>query len=397
MDYISERIKKLTESGTIAMAQKSRELASQGHKIINFTLGEPDFNIPDFIKESAKKAIDDNYSKYPPVSGFPELKTAICNKLKRDNNGDYNPNQIIVSTGAKHSLMNVILSVINPGDEVIIFSPYWVSYEAMIEYAGGKVVIVEGKIENDFNISPTDFEKKITNKTKAVIINSPSNPSGAVYSYDMMKAYAEIIKKNKHVLLISDEIYEHINFKSKTTSICEFPEIKDQTIIINGLSKSFAMTGWRLGFMAGPVEIAKACEKLQGQYTSGAASIVQRAAIDAFNTDPEKISFMTTKFKERRDLIVSLIKEIKGVKYNIPEGAFYLFPDISYYFGKNFNGKKLENSYDIAMFLLSEQKVSIVSGESFGAKNNIRISYATSNENIIEGIKRIKDGLEKLK
>jgi aspartate aminotransferase len=400
MDFISKRIKNLSESETLAMTRLSRELKAQGHDVINLSIGEPDFNTPEFVKEAGKKAIDDNITHYPPVPGYEELRKAICKKLKRDNNLDYEPAQIIASTGAKQSLINVLLSVIDDGDEVIVPTPYWVSYKEMVKIAGGTMINIPAKIETDFKVTPEQVENAITKKTKAILFNSPSNPTGSVYSKEEMEAIANVLAKHPHILIISDEIYEHINFLGKHESFAQFENVRDRVVLINGVSKGFAMTGWRLGFAAASVDIAKACNKIQGQFTSGTCSISQMAALAAFETDPnevEEMKVMLDAFKERRNLVLSLLDEIPGIITNKPNGAFYIFPDVSSFYGKSVDGMTIENSADLCMYLLNEKYIALVPGSAFGDPDCIRLSYATSNDILIEAMKRLKEGLAKLK
>jgi len=396
MEYLSDRIKSLSVSQTLAMAQKSRELKAKGIDIISLSLGEPDFNTPDYIKEAAKKAIDDNYSKYPPVPGYDDLRKAISKKFKDENGLNYTPDQIIVSAGGKHSLINVILSLINPGDEVIILAPYWVSYYDQILLAGGTPVIVEGKIENDFKIIPEQLEASVTSRTRLIIFNSPSNPTGMVYTWDEMEKIARIVEKHEGLFIISDEIYEHIIFEGKHVSMASFDFIYDRVITVNGVSKGYAMTGWRIGYIGAPVWIAKACNKLQGQFTSGVCSIAQRAALAALQGTGESQKIMREAFLRRRDLLCGLMKDIKGIVIRVPKGAFYLMPDVSYYFGKSDNGTLISNSDDLALYLLDKAQVATVGGDAFGAPGCIRISYATADELLVEAVKRIKAALEKL-
>ena len=396
MNQVSDRLASLSPSATLAMSQKSAELKANGVDVVNLSVGEPDFYTPDNVKEAAKQAIDDNYSFYTPVPGYPALRKAIVNKLKNDNGLDYTMDQIVCSNGAKQSVCNTILCLINPGDEVIIPAPYWVSYSEMVKLAGGKNVIVYASQEQNFKITAEQLEKAITPKTKAIILCSPSNPTGAIYSYDELKALADVIAKHENIMVIADEIYEHINYIGKHESIAQFDNIRDRVVIVNGVSKCFAMTGWRLGWIAAPVWVAKAVTKLQGQYTSGPSSITQKAAEAAYNGDQSSVEKMRQAFERRRDMIVELAKDIPGFKVNVPEGAFYLFPDCSYYLGKSYNGKKIETSSDLALFLLEEAHVATVGGDAFASPNNIRMSYATSDENIKEAFKRIKIALAKL-
>jgi len=397
---LSDRVNNLSESATLEMTRLSRNLKAEGHNVITLSIGEPDFNTPEHIKEAAKKAINDNHTHYTPVSGFPELRKAIAGKLKRDCNLDYEPDQIVVSNGAKQSIANVILSIVNPGEEVIVPSPYWVSYPEIVKLAEGKMIEIQTIIENDFKVTPEQIEKAITEKTRAFIFSSPCNPTGSVYSKDELKAIAKVISKHKNIFIISDEIYEYINFKGRHESIAQFDFIKDQVIIVNGVSKGYAMTGWRIGYIAAPKFIAKACDTLQGQFTSGASSISQLAALKAIDTDPsdsEDLKKMLKAFNERRNLVLELLKEIPGIKANIPDGAFYVFPDISDYFGKSDGGKTINNSKDFCMYILEKVYVAIVPGGAFGNPDCVRISYATSKEQIIEAISRIKKVLAELK
>jgi aspartate aminotransferase len=397
MEYLSDRIKSLSVSQTLAMAQKSRELKAQGIDIISLSLGEPDFNTPDYIKEAAKKAIDENYSRYPPVPGYADLREAISKKFKTENGLSYSPEQIIVSAGGKHSLINVILSIVNPGDEVIILAPYWVSYYDQIIIAEGKPVIIEAKLENDFKIRPEQLEAAITGKTRLIIFNSPSNPTGMIYNRDEMEKIARIVEKHDGLFIISDEIYEHIIFEGEHVSMASFDYIYDRVITVNGVSKGYAMTGWRIGYIGAPLWIAKACNKLQGQFTSGVCSIAQRAALAAIQGTGESQKIMKEAFLRRRNLICGLLKEIKGLKVRVPQGAFYVLPDISYYLGKSDGEIKISGSDDLALYLLDKAQVATVGGDAFGAPDCIRISYATSDDLLVEAVKRIKGALEKLK
>ena len=396
MEYLSDRIKSLSVSQTLAMAQKSRELKAKGIDIISLSLGEPDFNTPEYVKEAAKKAIDENYSKYPPVPGYTDLREAISKKFKNENGINYSPEQIIVSAGAKHSLTNVILSLVNPGDEVIILAPYWVSYYDQIIIAEGKPVIIEAKMENDFKISPEQLEAAITDKTRLVIFNSPSNPTGMVYNKEEMEKIARVIEKHEGVFIISDEIYEHIIFTGEHISLASFDFIYDRVITVNGVSKAYAMTGWRIGYIGAPQWITKACIKLQGQFTSGVCSIAQRAALAAIQGKSDSRQAMKSAFLRRRDLICGLLKEVKGIKVRVPQGAFYVMPDISYFIGKSDGEIKITNSDGLALYLLEKARVATVGGDAFGAPECIRISYATSDDLIVEAVKRIKGALEKL-
>ncbi|MBC7643128.1 MAG: pyridoxal phosphate-dependent aminotransferase [Flavobacterium sp.] len=391
---LSDRINNLSTSQTLAMAALARELKDQGKDIISLSLGEPDFNTPDFVKEAAKKAIDENYSQYTPVEGYLELREAICRKFKRDNNLDYKPSQIVVSTGAKQSLYNLAQVLLNDGDEVILPAPFWVSYSEIIKMSGGISVEVPTTVENDFKITPSQLEAAITPKTKMIWYSSPCNPSGSVYSRDELTALSEVILKHPNIMVISDEIYEHINFSGTFCSIASIPGMYDRTVTVNGIAKAFAMTGWRIGYLGGPEFIAKACTKLQGQVTSGANSIAQRATITALDADPKVLNDMVNAFHTRRDLVVGLAREIPGVKLNIPEGAFYIFPDVSYYFGKTLRGKIIKNADDFSMYLLAEANVATVTGDAFGNPNCIRISYATSEHILTDAMNRIKLALE---
>lgn len=399
MNYLSDRINLLAESETLAMTRRSRELKAQGFDVINLSIGEPDFDTPDFVKDAAKEAIDQNYSHYPPVPGYPELRLAIANKLKRDNNLEYTPEQIVVSTGAKQSLANAILCLVNPGDEVLIPAPYWVSYKEIIKLAGGVGVFIESSINTDFKVTPEQIEAAITPASKLFIFNTPCNPSGSVYTLDELKAFADVFARHPDIFIISDEIYENIIFDGKHHSIAGFENIHERVIIINGLSKSFAMTGWRIGYMAANKEIAKACDKLQGQITSGTCSISQRAAIKAVNTNPadcDELKLMVDAFQYRRDLTISLLREIPGFKMNVPKGAFYLFPDVTAYFGKHANGRTILTSADFCDYLLDAAHVAIVPGAAFGLADCVRISYATSEDNLREATERIAAAVSKL-
>ena len=396
MEYLSDRIKSLSVSQTLAMAQKSRELKAKGLDIISLSLGEPDFNTPDYIKDAAKKAIDDNYSKYPPVPGYNDLREAISNKFRVENGINYTPDQIVVSAGGKHSLINVILSIVNPGEEVIILAPYWVSYYDQIILAGGKPVVVEAALDNDFKVSPEQIEGVITKKTRLIIFNSPSNPTGMVYTRAEMEEIARVVKRHEGLFIISDEIYEHILFKGEHVSMASFADIYDRVITVNGVSKGYAMTGWRIGYIGAPVWIAKAVDKLQGQFTSGVCSIAQRAALAAISEDDGSRGKMRDAFLRRRDLICKLLKDIKGMKVGVPQGAFYVMPDISWYFGKSDGTTLIKTSDDLNLYLLDKAQVALVGGEAFGAPNYIRISYATSDELLVEAVKRMKAALDKL-
>lgn len=397
---LSNRILNLSESATLEMTRLSRELRREGKDVITLSIGEPDFDTPENVKEAGKKAIDDNITHYPPVPGFMELREGIAKKLKRDNDLDYEASQIVVSTGAKHSLINVFMCIINDGDEVIIPAPYWVSYPEMVNLSGGKPVIIETSIDCDFKITPQQIEDAITPKTKALLFNSPSNPTGSVYTKEELAAIAEVIAKYPDVLIVADEIYEYINFGGEHFSLASFPEIKDQVVIVNGVSKGMAMTGWRIGYIAGPEFIASACIKLQGQYTSGTGTISQMAALEAVNTDPKEsdsLKNMLSAFRERRDMLIELVKDIPGIKSNVPNGAFYLFPDVSYYYGKSDGNETINSGTDLCMYLLNKVHVALVPGEAFGSPECVRLSYATSKEQITEAVVRIKSALAELK
>ena len=396
MNTLSNRLNSLSPSATLAMSQKSAELKAQGVDVINMSVGEPDFNTPDHIKEAAKQAVDDNFSRYSPVPGYPALRNAIVTKLKNENNLEYTAAQISCANGAKQSVCNVILALVNTGEEVIVPAPYWVSYPEMVKLAEGVPVVVTAGIEQDFKITPAQLEAAITPKTKALILCSPSNPTGSVYSKDELEGLAEVLAKYPQVYVISDEIYEHINYIGKHESIAQFPEMKERTIIVNGVSKAYAMTGWRIGFIAGPEWIVKGVNKLQGQYTSGPCSVSQKAAEAAYTGTQEPVEEMRKAFERRRNLIVKLAKEVPGFEVNEPQGAFYLFPKCSSFFGKKVGDKVIANSDDLAMYLLEEGHVACVGGASFGAPECIRMSYATSDENIEEAIRRIKEALAKL-
>ncbi|MBF0761847.1 pyridoxal phosphate-dependent aminotransferase [Dysgonomonas mossii] len=397
MTQVSARIANLSVSETLAMSQKSNELKAQGINVINLSVGEPDFYTPDHIKAAAKKAIDDNFSFYSPVPGYLSLRQAISKKLETENGLSYKPEQIICSNGAKQAVCNAVLSVVNPDDEVIIPAPCWVSYIEMVKLAEGKSIVIHTGIEQNFKIPPAELEAAITPKTRAIILCSPSNPTGSIYSKAELKGLADVLAKHPNIIIISDEIYEHINYTGKHESIAQFENIRERVVIINGVSKAYAMTGWRLGWMAAPQWIAAACNKLQGQYTSGASSIAQKAAEAAYLGGQQCVEDMRQAFERRRDLIVKLASEIEGFKVNKPEGAFYLFPECSYYLGKSYNGRSIKTSADLAMFLLEEGHVACVGGLAFEAANYIRFSYATSDENIIEAMKRVKETLAKLK
>ncbi|WP_199119315.1 pyridoxal phosphate-dependent aminotransferase [Pedobacter sp. ASV28] len=397
MNILSDRINNLSESATLKMTKLGRELAAKGINVISLSVGEPDFNTPQHVKDAAKKALDENYTRYSPVPGYPELRQAIVNKLKKENNLDYDISQIVVSTGAKQSLSNVILTLINPGDEVIIPTPYWVSYSEMVTLAEGKSVFIDTDIESDFKITPEQLEAAITPKSKLFMFSSPNNPTGTVYNRQELAALAKVFEKHPNIFILSDEIYEHINFVDQHESIAQFPSIKDRVIIVNGFSKAFAMTGWRLGYIAANKEIAAANDKLQGQTTSGTCSIAQRAGIVAYEQGLETVNEMKKAFARRRELVYGLLKDIPGVKTNLPEGAFYFFPEISSFFGKkDANGNTIKNSSDLALYLLNVGHVATVGGDSFGNDNYIRLSYAASDESLVEAIRRIKEALGKL-
>lgn len=397
MAELSNRLNRLAPSQTLAMSQKSGEMKAQGIDVINMSVGEPDFNTPDHIKEAAKKAIDDNFSRYSPVPGYMDLRKAIVAKLKNENHLDYTTSEILVSNGAKQSVCNTVMALVNDGEEVIIPAPYWVSYPQMVKLAGGTPVIVNAGFEQEFKMTPEQLEVAITPKTRMLILCSPSNPTGSVYTKDELAALAEVIKRHEGMYVLADEIYEHINYVGKHESIAQFPGMKERTIIVNGVSKAYAMTGWRIGFIAAPEWIVKGCSKLQGQYTSGPCSVSQKAAEAAYTTSQECVETMRKAFERRRDLIVSLAKEIPGLKVNCPQGAFYLFPKCSGFYGKSYEGKTISNSTDLAMFLLEEGHVATVGGDAFGDPDCFRMSYATSDDNIREAMRRIKETLAKLK
>ncbi|MBL17633.1 MAG: aspartate aminotransferase [Crocinitomicaceae bacterium] len=396
MNNVSDRVKNLSESATIAMARKSRELKAQGIDVISLSLGEPDFNTPDFIKDAAIEGIHQNYSKYMAVNGYEDFRDAISMKFKRDNNINYSPNQIVVSTGAKQSIANVVLSTVNPGDEVIIPAPYWVSYEEIVKMAEGVPVFIETKIEDDFKITPDQLSNAISDKTKLMIYSSPCNPSGSVYLKEELRSLADVLVNHPEIIVISDEIYEHINFTDSYFSMAAFDDVYNQVVTVNGVSKAFAMTGWRLGYIGAPEWIAKACTKIQGQFTSGASSISQRAALAAVSANPEVVGEMKSAFLERRDFIISQLKSISGVKINQPEGAFYVFPDVSSFFGKSTGDRVIENSDDLCLYLLEEAKVALVTGNAFGSPACVRISYAAAMDELKEAMHRISTALNKL-
>ena len=393
---LAQRVSSVTEPQTIKMAKLSRELKAKGINIVDLSLGEPDFPTPKHICEAASKAMADGFTKYPPVLGFPDLLEAICIKLKRDNNLDYATNEIIVSTGAKQSLYNAVMSLVGPGDEVIIPVPYWVTYASQVQLAGGTVKYIDCTIENDFKLTPEQLEANISPKTKMFIYSSPCNPTGSVYTRDELAALAEVFKKHPQIAIISDEIYEYINYGGHHESIAQFSELKDRVLVVNGMSKGFAMTGWRLGYMAGPKNIIQACEKLQGQSTSGANSITQKAAVTALLSDLAPTYKMVDAFRQRRDYVIGALKKMPGIKINQPEGAFYAFPDISSFFGKSYGEYKITNDEDMSMFLLNEGHVATVCGSAFGNGNCIRISFATSMTNLMEAMTRIGETLQKL-
>lgn len=397
MEQLSDRLNRLSPSATLAMSQKSSELKAQGVDVINLSVGEPDFNTPDHIKAAAIKAVEENWSRYSPVPGYPELKQAIVNKLKNENGLDYKPSQILCSNGAKQSVCNAIMAIINAGDEVIIPAPYWVSYPQMVLLAEGTPVFIDAPIEQDFKITPEQMEAAITPKTRALILCSPSNPTGSVYSKEELEGLKNVLLKHERVIVIADEIYEHINYVGKHASIASFDDIKDRVVVINGVSKAYAMTGWRIGFIAAPEWIVKGCNKLQGQYTSGPCSVSQKAAEVAFAGPQECVEEMRQAFERRKNLIVKLAKEIPGLEVNEPQGAFYLFPKCSNYFGKKDGDHVINNSSDFAMYLLEVGHVATVGGDAFGSPECFRMSYATSDENIVESMKRIKETLARLK
>ena len=394
MDRLSNRLKRLGYSQTFVMSNKAREMRANGADVISLTLGEPDFDVPEKVKQAAHDAIDQNYSHYSPVPGFLELREAIAAKLKRDNGLNYKPTQICVSNGAKQAILNVLAAVLNEGDEVILPAPFWVSYDEMVKMMDGTSVIINTSYENDFKITAEQLEEAITPRTKVLLYSSPCNPSGSYYTYDELKSLAEVIAKHPHITVISDEIYEYINYETTTKSIAAFDEIYDQVAVINGMSKGFAMTGWRIGYSACPDWLAKACGKIQGQMTSGANTVAQRASLAALNTDPAEFRYMIEEFRKRRDIFYDLMKDIPGFKVLLPKSAFYLFPDISYYIGKTLNGQKIENSDDLAMYLLENAHVGSVGGVSFGSPECLRFSYAASEADLREAVRRIKKCLQ---
>ena len=396
MQQVSNRLKQLSESATLAMARMSRELKAQGHNVIALSLGEPDFDTPEFIKESAKNAIDNNYSHYTPVPGLPELREAISKKLKRDNKLDYSPDQIVVSTGAKQSIANICLSLLNRGDEVILPAPYWVSYYELVKLGEAIPIVVKSSIDNDFKMSPQDLENAITPNTKMIIFSSPCNPSGTVYSQQELEELAKVLENYPNIFVVSDEIYELINFGVEHFSIARIESIRDRVITVNGVSKGFAMTGWRVGYIAAPQWIASACNKIQGQVTSATCAIAQKATETAMLASPSEVEHMRIAFHKRRDLMLEMLSEIPGIRTNTPDGAFYIFPDVSHYFGKSDGEKTISNSSDFCMYILNDAHVALVAGEAFGSPNCVRISYAASEENLIEAVKRMKKSLAKL-
>jgi aspartate aminotransferase len=397
MEILSSRVSGMSESQTLAMSKRSRELKAQGIDVINLSLGEPDFTTPEVVKEAAKKAIDANFSYYTPVAGYLELRQAISKKFKRDNNLDYAPDQIVVSTGAKQSIANAVLSLINPGDEVIVPSPYWVSYLEIIKLAEGKSVILKAGIETNFKVSAEQVKKAITPKTKLFLFSSPCNPTGSVYSRKELEEIAAVFAQYPNIIIISDEIYEHINFIGKTESIGTIPSMKDRVVTVNGVSKAFAMTGWRVGYIGAPKAIAAACDKIQGQITSATCSIAQKATEMAVSLDPSIITPMRDMFKKRRDTVLKMMGAIPGLKANVPDGAFYIFPDVSYFFGKSYNGTKINNATDLCFFLLDNARVALVPGAAFGDDNHIRFSYAAAEDVLIKALERMKESLALLK
>jgi aspartate aminotransferase len=394
---VADRLNALSESQTLAMARMSRELQARGIDVISLSIGEPDYDTPEFIKQAAKDAIDDNFTHYPPVPGFPDLREAVCTKLKRDNRLEYQASEIVVSTGAKQSIANVILSLVNPGDEVIVPIPYWVSYLELIKLAGGKAVFINSSIHEKFKISPAQLEAAITPQTRMFMINSPSNPSGAVYSKEELAGLAVVLERHPDILVLSDEIYELINFEGSHSSLASFPSLRDRTIIVNGVSKGFAMTGWRIGYIAAPDWIARACEKMQGQFTSGTGTISQKAAMAAMLASPEDVKWMKDGFRERRDLVLGMLRKIPGIKVDAPDGAFYVFPDVSALFGKQFEGKSINNSTDLCMYLLEKARVALVPGIAFGDDHCIRMSYATSPDRLRTALLRVHQAISDLR
>ncbi len=400
MEILSNRILEMAESETLAMTAKARELKAQGRDVISLSIGEPDFNTPDRVKVAAKKAIDDNFTHYPPVPGYPDLREAVCQKFKRDNGLDFKPEQIVVSTGAKQSIYQLAQVLINPGDEAIIPTPFWVSYKEIVRVAGGKCVFVKTSIDNDFKVTPEQLEAAITPKTKLIMFSSPSNPTGMLYTKEELRGIADVVARHPNVFVMADEIYEHINFVGKHESIAQFDDVKDRVITVNGVAKGFAMTGWRIGFIAAPLVIAKACNKLQGQITSATCSIAQKATVEAMLMDPttsEDIINMRETFRKRRDMVFQMLSAIPGLKVRMPQGAFYFFPDVSAYYGKSFNGTEIKNSTDMAFYLLNEANVATVMGSAFGDDACIRLSYATSEDLLREALRRIAEALANLK
>lgn len=393
-EFLSERVNTMALSATLAMAAKARELRAQGKDIISLSLGESDFAVPDFVKEAAKEAIDQNYNKYSPVDGYLELKEVICEKFKKDNNLTYAPSQIIVSTGAKQCLSNVALAMLNPGDEVILPTPYWVSYSDITKIAGGVPVDIPTSLETHFKITPQQLEEAITPRTKMMWLSSPGNPSGVIYTREELEALAQVLRKYPNIFILSDEIYEHINYMGQHVSFAQIEGMYERTITVNGLSKAFAMPGWRMGYMGAPEWIVKACAKIQGQITSGANTIAQRASITALKAPLSKIQYMIDEYRKRRDIVYQLLNEIKGLKTNLPDGAFYFFPDVSYYFGKTLRGKQIQNASDLSIYLLEEANVATVTGDAFGNSKCLRLSYATSEKDLREALRRIKEALE---
>lgn len=399
VSIIADRITNMEASATLEMTSRSRELKEKGIDVIALSIGEPDFDTPLHIKEAGKSAIDNNFTHYPPVPGYNDLRSGIAKKLKRDNGLDFKPSQIVVSNGAKQAITNILMCILNPGDECIIPAPYWVSYPSMVQLAEGKTVTINTTIDCDFKVTPEQIKAAITPKTKAFLFSSPSNPTGSVYTKAELKAIADVFRSHPEILIISDEIYEHNIFTGEHVSIASFPEVKEQVAVVNGVSKGFAMTGWRIGYIAAPQLIANACSKLQGQYTSGAGTISQMAALEAMNTDPAKsedIKMMVSSFRQRRDLLIEMLKTVPGVKTNIPKGAFYLFPDVSSYYGKSNGSANINNSTDLCLYLLDKAHVALVPGEAFGSPECIRISYATSSDKIKKAVERIKLALQDL-
>ena len=396
MSKIAQRILDMEESATLKMANLAWELKEQGKDIISLSLGEPDFDTPDYIKDAAIQAIKDNFTHYPPVPGYKDVRQTICEKFKRDNDLDFTPEQIVISTGAKHSLMNLCLALVNPGEEIILPAPYWVSYMAMAEFAGAKVVEIKTDINSDFKINPEQLEEALTDNSKMFIFSNPCNPSGSVYTKEELIALADVFKKYPNCYIVSDEIYELINFQGKNFSIGTLASVKDQVITVNGVAKGFAMTGWRIGYIGAPLHVAQACTKLQGQFTSGANTIAQKATQAAISADPSVVETLKTSFLKRRDLIVELLKGVEGLGTNIPKGAFYVFPDVSSFFGKSFGEHTIKSADDMAMYLLADCQIATTGGDSFGCPNNIRISYATSEDQITEAVRRLKGSLVKL-